>query len=68
MPGALGAQEGSFVLFGALFGLLPLAIGLGAGADLQKPLALSVMGGLALSTPVTLLLVPGLYGLLQRRR
>jgi len=49
-----------------LFGLLPLAIGLGAGADLQKPLALSVMGGLALSTPVTLLLIPGLYGLLRR--
>ena len=44
-----------------LFGLLPLALGLGAGAELQKPLALAVIGGLALSTPVTLLAVPGLY-------
>lgn len=47
--------------FCTLFGLLPLALGLGAGAELQKPLALAVIGGLALSTPVTLLLVPGIY-------
>ena len=32
-----------------LFGLLPLALGLGAGAELQKPLALAVIGGLGLS-------------------
>jgi len=44
-----------------LFGLLPLALGLGAGAELQRPLAVTVIGGLALSTPVTLLLVPGVY-------
>ena len=41
-----------------LFGLLPLALGLGAGAELQRPLALAVIGGLALSTPITLFLVP----------
>jgi CzcA family heavy metal efflux pump len=41
-----------------LFGLLPLALGIGAGSDLQKPLALAVIGGLALSTPITLFLVP----------
>ena len=44
-----------------LFGLLPLAIGLGAGAELQKPLALAVIGGLSLSTLVTLYLVPSAY-------
>jgi multidrug efflux pump subunit AcrB len=54
--------------FCTLFGLLPLALGLGAGAELQKPLALAVIGGLALSTPVTLLAVPGLYAALTRRR
>ena len=53
--------------FCTLFGLLPLAIGLGAGAELQKPLALAVVGGLALSTPVTLLLVPGLYAAVRGR-
>lgn len=41
-----------------LFGLLPLALGLGAGSELQKPLALAVIGGLALSTPITLFVVP----------
>jgi CzcA family heavy metal efflux pump len=43
-----------------LFGLLPLALGLGAGSELQRPLALAVIGGLALSTPVTLYVVPTL--------
>jgi multidrug efflux pump subunit AcrB len=41
-----------------LFGLLPLALGLGAGAQMQRPLALAVIGGLALSTPITLFFVP----------
>src|SRR5256885_6147931 len=54
--------------FCTLFGLLPLALGLGAGAELQKPLALAVIGGLALSTPVTLLIVPGLYAAIKARR
>ena len=43
-----------------LFGLLPLALGLGAGSELQRPLALAVIGGLALSTPITLFAVPTL--------
>ena len=54
--------------FCTLFGLLPLALGLGAGAELQRPLALAVIGGLALSTPVTLLAIPGLYAAITHRR
>ncbi|HEY2109382.1 MAG TPA: efflux RND transporter permease subunit [Candidatus Acidoferrales bacterium] len=50
-----------------LFGLLPLALGLGSGAELQKPLALAVIGGLLLSTFITLLVMPVLYSLLVSR-
>ena len=48
------------------FGLL-LAQGLG-GAELQRPLALAVIGGLALSTLVTLLAIPGLYAAITHHR
>jgi multidrug efflux pump subunit AcrB len=51
-----------------LFGLLPLALGIGSGAELQKPLALAVIGGLTLSTFITLLLVPVFYSLTERRK
>jgi len=54
--------------FCTLFGLLPLALGLGAGAEMQRPLALAVVGGLALSTFVTLLVVPGVYGAIKLRQ
>src|SRR6185503_3277514 len=49
-----------------LFGLLPLALGFGAGAELQRPLALAVIGGLTLSTFVTLYLIPLAYRALSR--
>jgi HAE1 family hydrophobic/amphiphilic exporter-1 len=54
-----------------LAGLVPLALGLGAGAELQRPLALAVIGGLVVSTLVTLLVVPVLlasFGALQSQR
>jgi len=50
-----------------LFGLMPLALGLGAGSELQKPLALAVIGGLALSTPITLFVVPTLLVAIRGR-
>ncbi len=44
-----------------VLGLLPLAIGLGPGAEIQAPLARVVIGGLTVSTLVTLVLVPAAY-------
>jgi CzcA family heavy metal efflux pump len=51
-----------------LFGLLPLALGLGSGAELQKPLAIAVIGGLLVSTIVTLVFVPTMLSVLPWRR
>ena len=50
-----------------LFGLFPLALGLGAGSELQRPLALAVIGGLTLSTPITLFAVPTLLVAIRGR-
>lgn len=49
-----------------LFGLLPLSLGLGSGSELQKPLALAVIGGLLLSTFITLFVMPVMYSLIVR--
>ncbi len=50
-----------------LAGLAPLAIGIGAGAELQRPLAIAVIGGLVLATLVTLVVIPGLASLVSPR-
>ena len=47
--------------------LVPLALGIGEGADTQAPLARAVLGGLMASTVFTLVLVPAAYALLHRR-
>ena len=46
-----------------LFGLLPLALGLGPGAEMQKPLAIAVIGGLSVSTVITLVFVPAVLSI-----
>lgn len=51
-----------------MFGVLPMAIGLGEGAALQQPLALAVAGGLFTATPLTLLVIPVAYTLVDRLR
>ncbi len=54
--------------FASLAGLAPLALGIGSGADLQRPLAIAVMGGLLAATAMTLLGLPALLALADRRR
>ena len=44
-----------------ILGLVPLALGIGEGAELQAPMATVVIGGLLLSTVLTLVLVPVMY-------
>ena len=50
-----------------LLGFLPLAIGLGDGAEVRAPMAITVIGGLAVSTLLTLVVIPVVYNLLDRR-
>ena len=50
-----------------ILGLLPLALGIGEGAEVQAPLARAVIGGLLASTLITLVLIPVVYSLLERR-
>jgi HAE1 family hydrophobic/amphiphilic exporter-1 len=47
--------------------MLPMAIGIGSGEQLQRPLAITIIGGLTLTTAVTLFLTPVLYLLAHRR-
>ncbi len=49
-----------------IFGILPIALGLGAGAESRKPLGMAVVGGMVFSTLLTLMVVPVVYTLLAR--
>ncbi len=56
----------------SILGLLPMALGMGEGSETQLPMARTVIGGLTLSTVLTLILIPvifaGLEEILQRRK
>jgi multidrug efflux pump len=52
--------------FATIFGILPIAIGFGAGGESRRPLGLVVVGGMLFSTFLTLVIVPVVYTLLAR--
>ena len=49
-----------------VLGLLPMALGLGEGAEIRAPMAITVIGGLLVSTMLTLVIIPVVYTLLDR--
>jgi multidrug efflux pump subunit AcrB len=54
--------------FAAIGGLLPLALGFGSGSEMERPLAIAVIGGLTTATALTLVVIPVLYASLTERR
>ena len=51
----------------AIMALLPLALGLGAGAQLHQPLAIAVIGGLCIALPLLLIVLPSFLRLIHRK-
>jgi HAE1 family hydrophobic/amphiphilic exporter-1 len=51
-----------------VLGLLPMAIGFGEGAEVRTPMAITVIGGISVSTLLTLVVIPVVYSLMTRER
>lgn len=51
-----------------IFGLTPMSLGIGSGAEMQTPMARTVLGGLAIATLFTLFFIPTLYSLFESAR
>jgi HAE1 family hydrophobic/amphiphilic exporter-1 len=49
-----------------IIGIVPIALGLGAGAESRRPLGVAVVGGMLSSTFLTLYLVPAFYVIIDR--
>jgi Cu/Ag efflux pump CusA len=54
--------------FGAIIALMPLALGIGTGAQLHQPLAIAVIGGFIAALPLLLIVLPSMLRLIKTRR
>lgn len=50
-----------------ILGLVPMAVGVGEGAELRAPMAITVIGGVTLTTFLTLLVIPVVYSVMDRK-
>jgi len=53
---------------GAIIALLPLALGIGTGAQLHQPLAIAVIGGFIIALPLLLIVLPAFLRLLYKKQ
>jgi HAE1 family hydrophobic/amphiphilic exporter-1 len=51
-----------------ILGLLPMAVSFGEGTEVRTPMAITVIGGLLVSTLLTLVVIPVVYSLLDRKK
>jgi HAE1 family hydrophobic/amphiphilic exporter-1 len=54
--------------FTTILGMVPMAIGFGAGSETWQPMGVAVIGGLTTSTLLTLLVVPAIYSLMVNKK
>ena len=52
---------------GAIIALMPLAVGIGTGAQMHQPLAIAVIGGFIVALPLLLIILPTLLHLLYKK-
>jgi multidrug efflux pump subunit AcrB len=52
---------------GAIIALMPLAVGVGTGAQMHQPLAIAVIGGFIIALPLLLIILPTLLNFLYKR-
>jgi HAE1 family hydrophobic/amphiphilic exporter-1 len=65
MAGRFRIRPILMTMLAACLGLFPLALGIGSGGELQAPMGRTVIGGLLLSTVITLVIVPVLYSIMD---
>lgn len=66
MAGAVRLRPILMTTLTTVLGLIPMAIGLGDGAEIRQPMAVTVIAGLSFSTVLTLIVIPTLYHLVDR--
>jgi cobalt-zinc-cadmium resistance protein CzcA len=65
---ALRIRPKLMTAIGAILALMPLALGIGLGAQMQQPLAVSVIGGFVVALPLLLFVLPSLMRLIYKRK
>ena len=54
--------------FTTVLGMVPMALGIGEGSEIWRPMGIAVVGGLVVSTILTLFIVPALYAMMEGRK
>ncbi|HFB61354.1 MAG TPA: efflux RND transporter permease subunit, partial [Bacteroidetes bacterium] len=66
MAGQVRMRPILMTMLATIFGFLPLALAMGEGSEMLQPLAISMIGGMSLSMFLSLLIIPGLYWMVNR--
>ena len=53
--------------FTTILGMLPMAMSSGMGSEMWKPMAITMIGGLLISTLITLILIPVIYAIINKK-